>query len=90
MCYEASMPEISQILTDHIQKHWSSILCPLCGTNDWRMNGPFGLVPASIDARGCVTGYRTRAMGSPVMALVCGACGHTSLIDYSVLIGREP
>ena len=37
-----------------------------------------------------VNGYRTMESASPVVAMVCRECGHTSLIDYNVMLGMEP
>lgn len=84
------MPDLSEVVSNHIKKNWRSPECRLCGANNWAMNGPFGLVPIGVDEEGYVSGYRTAEMGSPVIAMVCYKCGHTSLIDYSIIIGMDP
>ena len=84
------MPSLSEVVSKHIKASWTSPDCSLCGANNWALNGPFGLVPVGVDEEGYVTGYRTAEMGSPVIAMVCCQCGHTALIDYSIIIGRDP
>ena len=84
------MPAITEVVARHIHAKWNSIRCPLCEDNNWTMNGPFGLLPATVDARGYVSGYLHRSHSSPVITMVCRNCGHTSLIDYNVMIGKEP
>ena len=84
------MSSIDGVVSEHIEKHWKQSDCMLCGANNWVMNGPFGLVPISVDQKGYVNGYRPAKTGSPVIAMVCYKCGYTLLIDYSVIIGRDP
>ena len=84
------MPTLSEVVSGHIAKHWKDKECQLCGGSSWAMNGPFGLVPVGVDEQGYVAGYRTAEMGSPVIAMVCYTCGHTSLIDYNIMIGMDP
>ena len=84
------MPNLSEVITDHISKKWKKPSCPLCGENNWVMNGPFALTPVAVDEKGYVIGYRMAEWGSPVIAMVCYGCGHTSLIDYNILIGLDP
>ena len=84
------MLSLSKVLSDHISTKWTKPDCPMCSENSWLMNGPFALVPVGVDENGYVMGYRTAEMGSPIIAMVCGNCGHSSLLDYNVVIGLEP
>ena len=84
------MPDLAQVVSRHIKKNWASPECPLCKANNWVMNGPFALVPVGVNEDGYVSGYRTAEMGSPVITMVCYKCGHTSLIDYNIIIGMDP
>lgn len=84
------MVDLASVVARHIKKTWKQPGCALCGANSWAMNGPFGLVPCGVDESGYVTGYRTAEMGSPVISMVCYECGHTVLLDYSILIGMDP
>jgi predicted RNA-binding Zn-ribbon protein involved in translation (DUF1610 family) len=84
------MTTLTSIVSQHIQQHWKDHTCPLCGANEWTVNGPFALVPVTVGTDGYVNGHRTDDTASPVVAMVCRKCGHTGLVDYNVMIGREP
>ncbi len=84
------MLKLSEVVARHIKENWKQPGCPLCGTNSWAMNGPFGLVPVGVDEDGYVIGYRTAEMGSPVISMVCYQCGNTVLLDYNILLGMDP
>lgn len=87
------MADLAQVVAKHIKKHWKTPECSLCGANtwdNWVMNGPFALVPVGVDENGYVSGYRPPKVGSPVISMVCYQCGHTLLIDYSIIIGMDP
>lgn len=84
------MATLEEMINAHIHGRWQRPSCGQCGENDWTLNGPFGLVPVMVDSHGYVNGYRENAACSPVVAMVCRRCGHTTLIDYNVVIGREP
>lgn len=81
---------LADIVSRHIRDHWSNPACPLCDSNTWTLNGPFALVPALVNTEGYVNGYRPMSDASPVVAVVCRRCGHTRLIDYNVVLGKEP
>ena len=84
------MASLSELVSKHIRERWKQPECRLCGANNWVMNGPFGLVPVGVDERGYITGFQTPETGSPVVAMVCYECGHTTLIDYNVIMGLDP
>ena len=84
------MATLEELISNHIHTHWREPGCSVCGENDWTMNGPFGLVPVTVDSRGYVNGHRDNNASSPVVAMVCRRCGHTRLIDYNVVVGKEP
>lgn len=84
------MSSLSEKISAHVQQHWKQQGCQLCGQNDWTLNGPFSLVPALVNAAGYVVGERPYSAASPVVSMVCRGCGNTVLIDYNVVIGREP
>lgn len=84
------MTTLTTIVTEHIRRRWTARACPHCKANNWTLNGPFALLPATVDTSGYVNGYRTMDSASPVIAMVCRECGHTSLIDYNVMLGMEP
>ena len=84
------MPNLSELISEHVHKHWKQHTCQLCGHNDWTLNGPFSLVPALVNPAGYVVGERPHSVASPVVSMVCRSCGQTILIDYNVVIGREP
>lgn len=75
--------EIERI-SGHIERTWTSKMCPHCGSKDWGIGQVSWLVPMGEDGM-----FDLTQGAEPVVSVICGHCGNTVLINL-IAAGFEP
>jgi len=75
--------QLQKLVIQAIEKKMPDAVCPLCKSPDWNVQLGTSFLPLKTEA-GYSSSWNQNAL--PVVALICGNCGNTHLLNLFVLL----